>query len=400
MMKIPFFSLSRQYDQIREEVETSVRDVMRSNAYIEGQAVKSLEKELSEYLNVRHVVTCGNGTDALRIALQAIGVTNGDEVITTPFTFFATAEAISQTGATPVFVDICEDSLNIDPKLIREKITSKTKAILPVHIFGLPADMDEINTIASEYGISVIEDACQAIGSEYKDKKTGTLGNLGCFSFYPTKNLGAFGDGGMITTDDDELALVCRAIKSHAAGRMGAEAYQIMTGEIVDELSSLNQSGDSLYDPCKYFNYFIGSNSRLDSIQAAILSIKLKHLDEYNSKRRNIAMRYTSAFAKTPIIPPYTDYSDRVHCFHQYPVLCDDKDGLMKYMNEKGIGTGAFYPIPLHLQRSYSKLNYKPGDLPVAESVCKRSVCLPVFPELYDEEIEYVIDTIEKWIEC
>ncbi len=400
MNKIPFFDLKRQYNRISEEVEKAVVDVMRSTAYIEGQAVKTLEQELAEYLNVKHVITCGNGTDALCIALQAVGVKAGDEVITTPFTFFATAEAISQTGATPIFVDICEDTLNINPELIREKITSKTKAILPVHIFGLPADMDEINDIASEYGIPVIEDACQAIGAEYKGKKTGTLGTMGCFSFYPTKNLGAFGDGGMITTDDDDMAIVCRSIKAHASGRTGAEAYQIMTGELVNELASFVYKGDGLYDPCKYFNYFIGRNSRLDSIQASILSIKLKHLEEYNFRRRQIAMRYTNAFADTQLRTPRTEYSDRIHCFHQYALLCDDKDEMIRFMSQMGIGLGAFYPVPLHMQRAYQHQNGDKEALPVVENVCSRSVCLPIFPELTEEEIDYVIKLTRDFCGC
>ncbi len=396
-MKIPFFNLSRQYEEISEEVEKTVIEVMRSSAYIEGYAVKKLEADLCEYLGVKNVITCGNGTDALRIALQAVGVKAGNEVITTPFTFFATAEAISQTGATPVFVDIKKDSLNIDPELIREKITKRTKAILPVHIFGLPADMDEINAIGEEYGIPVIEDACQAIGASYKGKKTGNLGTIGCFSFYPTKNLGAFGDGGMITTNDDDLANICRALKSHAAGKTGAEACEILTGEkcIIQNNSTQEQTG--LYDPYKYFNFMIGWNSRLDSIQAAVLDVKLKKVDEYNKKRNSIAKRYNDSFAELPIELQHVDESTSYSCFHQYPVLVNDRETFIKHMDENGIGTGAFYPVPLHLQKAYRKLGYKMGDLPISESICAKSVCLPIFPEMTEDEVQYVTDTVVRY---
>lgn len=395
-MKIPFFNLSRQYEEISEEVEKSVIEVMRSSAYIEGYAVKKLETDLCEYLGVKHVITCGNGTDALRIALQAVGVKAGDEVITTPFTFFATAEAISQTGATPVFIDIKKDSLNIDPELIREKITKRTKAILPVHIFGLPADMDEINAIGEEHGIPVIEDACQAIGASYKGKKTGNLGTIGCFSFYPTKNLGAFGDGGMITTNDDDLANICRALKSHSAGKTGAEACEILTGEkcIIQNNSTQEQTG--LYDPYKYFNFMIGWNSRLDSIQAAVLDVKLKKVDDYNKKRNSIAKRYNDSFAELPMGLQIADESIAYSCFHQYPVLVNDRETFIKYMDENGIGTGAFYPVPLHMQKAYKKLGYKMGDLPISESICAKSVCLPIFPEMTEDEVQYVIITVNS----
>ncbi len=393
-MKIPFFDLKRQYEGIGEEAEKKVVEVMRQGQYIEGAAVKELEQSLAEYIGVKHVITCGNGTDSLRIALQACGVSRGDEVITTAFSFFATAEAIAQVGAVPVFADIDRDTLNISAESVRKKITSKTKAILPVHIFGLPADMDEINDIASGIGVPVIEDACQAIGAEYKGKKTGHLGSAGCFSFYPTKNLGGMGDGGMITTDDDNTANVCRALKAHAAGRIGAESYSYLYGESVPELESLQASGSSLYDPCKYYNYYIGGNSRLDSIQAAALSVKLKHLDEYNSRRAQIAGRYTEELGGLPLSVPKAQRDDRKSCWHQYAVLCDRKEEFISYMGEHGVGTGAFYPIPLHLQRAFAHLGYTEGSLPVAEEVCRQSVCLPVFPELKDDEVTYIIDTI------
>lgn len=396
-MKIPFFELSRQYEEIREEVEQKVREVMESGQYIEGPAVKQLEKELGEYLGVKHVITCGNGTDALRIALQANGIREGDEVITTAFSFFATAEAIAQIGAVPVFADIDAESLNISVEDIKNKITKKTKAILPVHIFGRPARMDEINAVAREHGLPVIEDACQAAGARYKGKSAGALGTMGCFSFYPTKNLGAFGDGGMITTDDDELACICRAMKAHAAGRNGAEAYSRLYHETVTELNELRESANGLYDPCKYFNYFIGGNSRLDSMQAAVLLVKLKKLDEYNGKRKRIAEIYSKEFSTLPIGLLQTDTEESVSCWHQYAILCDKKEELIKYLEENGVGAGSFYPVPLHLQKAFKALGYREGSLPAAEEACRRSVCLPVFPELLDEEIDYVIATVRNF---
>ena len=393
-MKIPFFDLKRQYEMVGKEAEAEVVKVMQSTAYVEGAVVRELEKKLSEYIGCKHVITCGNGTDALRIALQAVGVGQGDEVITSAFSFFATAEAIAQTGARPVFADIDEKTLNISPKSIRQKLTEKTKAILPVHIFGVPADMDQINAIAAERNIPVIEDACQAIGAVYKGKKAGALGTLGCFSFYPTKNLGAFGDGGMITTDDDELADVCRSIKAHAAGRLGAKAYSYIFKEEPAELQDMEASENGLYDPCKYYNYFIGGNSRLDSIQAAVLTVKLPYLDEWNAKRFSIAQKYIDAFEKLPVKLPLIENADCRSCVHQYAILVDRKEELIAYLADKGVGTGAFYPIPLHLQKAFRQYGYQKGDLPIVERVCEETVCLPVFPELGQNELEYIIEKV------
>lgn len=257
--------------------------------------------------------------------------------------------------------------------------------------------MDEINILAQERNIPVIEDACQAIGAEYKGRKTGNLGTLGCFSFYPTKNLGAFGDGGLITTNDHDLAVCCRAIKSHAPGKIGADAYRSMFNEEPETIDDMCASENGLYDPYKYYNYFIGENSRLDAMQAAVLLTKLPLLDKYNNCRRSIAKKYSEKLSDIPIVVPKTEFEDRVSCFHQYAVLTDDKDELIKYLSEKGIGTGAFYPVPLHFQKAYMSLDYKKGSLPVSESVCARSVCLPVFPELLDEETDMVVDRIREF---
>lgn len=396
-MKVPFLNLQRQYEAIGKDVENAVLEVMRSGAYVEGPAVKALEADMSAYLGVKHVITCGNGTDALKIALKACGVEQGDEVITTPFTFFATAEAIANVGAKPVFVDICKDTLNIDPEHIRAAITEKTKAILPVHIFGTPANMDEINAIAQEHSLRVVEDACQAIGSVYKGKFAGNLGDLGCFSFYPTKNLGAFGDAGMITTNSDDLAIACRALKAHAAGKVGRSAASFL-GKSFEEILDVGQEADALYDPYKYYNYLVADNSRLDGMQAAVLGVKLKKLDEFNGARKAIADKYNDALKGLPLVlPVHSDTDDWVSCWHQYAVLCDQKNELVSFLGERGIGTGAFYPVPLHLQKAFDDLGYAEGSLPVSEDVCRKSVCLPIFPELLAEEQDYVIESIKAF---
>lgn len=394
--EIPFFDLNRQYKKIKDEIEAAIYSVLRSGQYIEGPPVKMLEKEIGEYLGVKNVITCGNGTDALRIALQANGIGQGDEVIVTSFSFFATAEAIMQTGATPVFADISPTHYNISTDDIEKKISHKTKAILPVHIFGMPADMDEINEIAVRNGIPVIEDACQAIGAQYKGKKTGTLGTMGCFSFYPTKNLGAFGDGGMITTDDDRLAGICRAMKSHAAGKNGRKAREALYHDKIEELH-LETTENGLYDPYKYYNYFTGGNSRLDSVQAAVLLIKLKYLNEFNKSRERIALKYSENLAGLPVRTPDTSSKDRLSCWHQYAILCDERDALMQYLAKNGISTGNFYPIPLHHQKAFDYMKDYMDSLPVAEDICKKTVCLPIFPELYDDEITYITETIHNF---
>lgn len=395
-MEIPFFNLIRQYASLKDIVEEKVCEVMGSTQYIEGSAVKEFERDMSCYLGVKHVITCGNGTDALRIALQAAGVNQGDEVITTAFSFFATAEAIAQIGAIPVFADINATDFNIDVEDVRRKITERTKAILPVHIFGMPADMEEVNELASQHGLPVIEDACQAIGAEYRGSKTGNLGTLGCFSFYPTKNLGACGDGGMITTNDDDLANLCRALKSHAAGKAGAEAYDFLHHEKAPEWV-MGDGQDALYDPYKYYNYFIGTNSRLDAMQAAVLSVKLKYLDQYNEKRRRIAEVYSKGLEGLPVQLPDTGKKDRVSCWHQYALVCDRKEELIAFLGENHIGAGNFYPVPLHLQKAFYSLGYQKNSLQVAERICKGTVCLPIFPELTEEETAYVIQTVKRF---
>lgn len=401
-MKIPFFDLKRQYEELKPELQKRVLECLDDCNFIGGPEVGQLEKRLAEYLNVKHVITCGNGTDALQLALKAYGIGPGDEVITSAFSFFASPESISSVGATPVFADIDPVDLNMDPDSVRSKITDRTKALLPVHIFGRPAKMDEINEIAKEYNLIVIDDACQAIGAEYKQRKIGGIAGTEdkqgatAFSFYPTKNLGAYGDGGMVTTNDDDIATILRALKVHAGGKNGYNAAKAL-GKVQEEFVELKEKTTDLYDPYKYYNYLIGGNSRLDTIQATILNLKLDHLDEYNNKRGAIASRYIDELEGLPIGLPPKNSEDSNCCWHQFAIMTDRKEELIAYLTEEGIGVGAFYPVPLHLQKAFADLGYKEGDLPYAETACKQSVCLPVFPELKDEEVDYIIEKIKAF---
>lgn len=394
-MDVKILDLTRQYGFIQKEVEAAVCEQMKSGMYIGGKAVADFEKDFAGYIGVKHAIAVNSGTDALVIALKALGVAPGDEVITTPFTFFATAEAIAMTGAVPVFADIAEDTYNIDPEKIQAKITAKTKAILPVHIFGQPADMDSIKKITDEHNLYIIEDACQAVGASIGDTKVGAIGNAGCFSFFPTKNLGAFGDGGMITTNDDNTAIICRALKEHGGAQNGAKARQLLEGTENNALEC--RTDDALYNPYKYYNYLIAYNSRLDAIQAKVLSIKLKHLDAFNRKRAAIAAFYDESFQGFDgiVVPKRKEGVGAV--WHQYAIRCKDKDAMGDFLAGKGVGSAAFYPVPLHLQKAFDYLGYKEGDLPIAESVAKQTVCLPIFPELEKEELEYVISCVKEY---
>ena len=386
--------LKRQYERLKAELEPKVIEVMQSCTYIGGSYIETFEKQMQDYLNVKHVISCANGTDAIMLALRACSVEPGDEVITTPFTFYASSEAIAAIGAVPVFVDVNNTDFNIDPALIEAKITPKTKAILPVHIFGFPCDMDSINSIAAKHGLHVIEDAAQAIGCEYKGKKIGNTNNLVTFSFYPTKNLGACGDAGLVVTNDDDLAIAARAMREHGMAKNGAKAREFLYGEKDD--FAMESDPDALYNPYKYYNYLVAYNSRMDAVQAAILSVKLKYLDEYNRKRTAIAESYDVGLKQLVTTPKPS--ANGKSCYHQYVIRVKQKDDLCDYLAEKGIGTGAFYPVPLHLQKALSYLGYKKGDLPVAEMLAKETVCLPIFPELTDEEVSYIIQAIREFV--
>ena len=393
-MNIPLLNLKRQYKNIEEEVNASVLECFKNAQYIMGENVKEFEKEIANKIGVKHAITVGNGTDALIIALKSLGIKEGDEVITTDYTFFATAEAIRFVGATPVFCDVELDTYNIDPSQIEEKITDKTKAIVCVHLFGNACKMDEINDIAKRHNLYVVEDAAQAINSQYKGKNVGNLGDVACFSFFPTKNLGCFGDGGMITTNDDDLATIIRALKVHGSGENGMKAYAILNDEEV-EVVEQNLGDNTVYNPLKYYNYLIGHNSRLDEIQAAILRIKLKHLDEYTENRRSISHGYIEALKDTSLVMP-TETEGGKHVFHLFILQSENREEIESKLKEKGIATGTYYKVPMHLQKAFNDLGYKKGDFPNAEYLSERTFAIPLFPEMNDEEREYIINSIKE----
>lgn len=394
-MKISLLDLKRQLSSIKQELDKSLLEILSSAQYIMGENVKTFEKEFAEYIGIKHSISVANGTDALVIALKALGIGQGDEIITTPFTFFSTAESISAVGAVPVFVDVRLDTFNIDPSKIEEKITARTKAIMPVHIFGQPCAMDEINEIAKMHNLKVIEDACQAVGSEYKNKKIGTLSDIACFSFFPTKNLGCAGDGGIIITDDDDLATICRALRTHGSGENGKKAYNLLNN-INEEVEEDNSTDNTIYNPLKYYNYLIGFNSRLDELQAAILRVKLPLLDEWNNKRRENAKLYNERLKDTKLVTPYEDKNVK-HVYHMYILQSEKRQEIVDHLKQRGIATGIYYPVPLHLQKAYTTLGYKEGDMPNAEYLSKRTFAIPMYAELTKEEKEYIVQAIKEF---
>ncbi len=365
-MNVPFLDLKAQYKTIKDEVLAAMNEVIENTAFAGGPYVAKFEQEFAKFCDTKHAIGVGNGTDALWMALIALGVGAGDEVITTPNTFIATAEAISLSGATPVFVDIDEKTHNMNPALIEAVITKKTKAIIPVHLFGQPADMDPIMAIAKKHGLSVIEDACQAHGAEYKGKKAGSIGVIGCFSFYPGKNLGAYGEGGGIVTNDDALAAKMRMFRDHGQAK-------------------------------KYYHGIIGWNARLDGIQGAVLNVKLKYLNNWNDARRKHGKDYTAGLSsvKDVIVPLEADYAR--HVYHIYAIRVKDRDKLMAYLGEKGVSCGIHYPVPLHLQEAYSFLQKGEGSFPIAEKCASQYLSLPMFAELTDEQVSYVVEQIKGY---
>lgn len=392
-MNIPLIDLQAQYNSLAEKLDKAALDVLSSANYIMGKTVIDFEKDFANFIGVKHAISVGNGTDALVISLKAMGIGEGDEVITTPFTFFATAETISAVGATPVFVDVDKETFNIDVTKIEEKITSKTKAIMPVHIFGQSADMDEINEIAKKHNLYVIEDACQAVGGKYKGRKIGTLGDVACFSFFPTKNLGCAGDGGIIVTDNAEIATIIRALRTHGSGENGQKAYNLLNN-IEEEVKTVDGANDTVYNPLKYYNYLIGYNSRLDAIQAAILSVKLKEIDSWNSKRREIVELYNKALQNSDLVTP-TAKDCNEHVYHMYILQSENREEVLAKLKEAGIATGVYYPVPLHLQKVYKSLGYKEGDMPVSEYLSHRTFAIPVYPELTKEQVDYIIQNLK-----
>ncbi len=362
-MNVAFLDLKRQYASIKGEIDQAISNVMSHAKFIMGPEVKALEEKVAEYCGTKFAVGVASGTDALLLSLRACGVEPGDEVITTGFSFFATAGVITRLGAVPVYVDIDPDTYNMAPDQIKKKITSKTKAIMPVHLYGQCADMDLIMEIAKKHNLKVVEDAAQAIGSKYKDKKAGSLGDFGCFSFFPSKNLGAAGDGGMVVTNDSEMADLIRMLRVHGAKP-------------------------------KYYHSIVGYNSRLDTIQAAILSVKLKYLDGWTQKRREHAEVYNKAFKGLDIITPKEEEFN-YHIYHQYTIAVKDRSHLREVLKEKQIGHDVYYPVPLHLQECYKSLGYKEGDLPVIEKKAQEVISIPIYPELSTEEQNFVIETIK-----
>lgn len=387
---IPVMNVSRQYASLQEELDKKALDILHSGAYILGNEVKSFEEAFAAYCGVKYAVGVANGSDALVIALTACGVKAGDEVITTAMSFSATAEAIAAVGAIPVFVDVRSDNYTIDASLISEKITDKTKAIIPVHIYGQCCQMDEINTIAKAHNLKVIEDAAQAVGSVHKGKKAGSMGDCGCFSFFPTKNLGACGDGGIITTDSEEIYRISMALRVHGSGDNGRYAYCKEKGlEFTEDFDY----GGNLP---KYYNYINGHNSRLDALQAGLLAVKLPHIDEWNAIRREYAKEYREGITNTNITHPVVT-EDNTHIYYVYVVTVDDRADFRKYLEENDIGSGVYFPIPLHLAKVFEGLGYKEGDCPNAEYIANHGTAIPMFPELTDEERKKVIDTINKY---
>lgn len=364
-MNYPLVDLKAEYMVLKQEIDKAIEEVLNSSSYILGPNVTRLERNIAEFIGVDYAVGVASGTDALILALEALGVGAGDEVITTPFTFFATAEAISRVGARPVFVDIDRKTYNIDPMLVEEKVGEKTKAILPVHIFGHPADMDPIMDVAEAYNLYVVEDACQAIGARYKGSRVGTFGDAACFSFFPTKNLGCYGDGGMILTNNSQLADQLKMLRSHGSRK-------------------------------KYYNSILGYNSRLDELQAAVLNVKLKYLDCWNIKRRELASRYNNLLGNCDVTKPFSDPNVE-HVYHMYVLQAEERGQMVDYLVSNAIGTGIYYPLPLHLQDAYKDLGYRVGDLPVAESICERSFAIPLYPELSIIGQLLIIDKIKSF---
>ncbi|KDE63203.1 Pleiotropic regulatory protein [Fusobacterium necrophorum BFTR-2] len=393
-MNIPLLNLKRQYTYLQKDIEQILSEILTGGAYINGLYVKKLEKELAEYLDVKHVMGVANGTDALVIALEALGVGKGDEVITSPFTFFATAEAISAVGATPVFVDVKLSDFNIDETKIEAAITDKTKVIMPVHIFGTPAEMDKIMEIAKKYNLYVIEDACQAIGAKYKDKMVGSIADISCFSFFPTKNLGTYGDGGLLTTNNDDLATVCRALKAHGSGEQGEKAFNYLNKieAVVEESVNVD---DTVYNPKKYYNYLIGHNSRLDELHAGILAVKLPYLDKWNDNRIKNAEYYDTKLDSKKYKKMQLDEKNK-SVYHMYIIQTENRDNVMQELEKKNIGYGVYYPVPLHLQKVYKDLGYKLGSMPNAEYLSERTLAIPVDPELTAEERSYIVDILNN----
>jgi dTDP-4-amino-4,6-dideoxygalactose transaminase len=369
-MNVPLLDLQAQYVSLRTALLEAVTRVMDSQRFVLGENVLELETSLAEYSHAQFGIACASGSDALLLALMALDLKDGDEVITTPFTFFATGAAITRLGARPIFVDIDPLTYNIDPQQVAAAVTDRTKAILPVHLYGQCANMDELLEISGNLGIPIVEDAAQAVGAEDKGRRAGSMGLVGCFSFYPTKNLGGAGDGGFLTTNDAEFANRLRRLRTHG----GVNEYE---------------------------HSEVGVNSRLDELQAAVLRVKLDHLDEWSNKRAAKAQRYTQLLGDAsldfPLVTPFVRPETR-HIFHQYMVrVPEHRDALSAHLKERGVGTKIYYPLPLHLQDCFAYLDYKDGQLPESERAAKEVLAIPLFPELSEAQQDYVVDAIQSF---
>jgi len=366
-MKVKLLDLFPQYEGIKNEIDAAIRDVLSSQQFILGAHVAGFEESFAEYCGVRHAVGVASGSDAILLALMVLGIGPGDEVVTTSYTFFSTVSSITRLGAKPVFADIDPGTYNLDPGSVTSVLSAKTKAVVVVHLFGQTVDMDPIVTAAAARGIPVIEDACQSVGALYNGKKAGSLGTAGCFSFFPSKNLGGFGDGGMIVTDNDALAEKTRLLRGHGARE-------------------------------RYFHDEIGINSRLDAIQAAVLQIKLQHLDEWNNRRRENAAVYDEQLSNLEgITVPFVENGNE-SIYNQYVIRCSRRDALKTYLARNDIGCEIYYPVPLHLQKCFAYLGGGEGDLPETERAAKETLAIPVYPELSEKEIDYVASKIAEFI--
>ncbi|MCC6126727.1 MAG: DegT/DnrJ/EryC1/StrS family aminotransferase [Pirellulales bacterium] len=370
-MKVPLLDLKAQYAPLREAMRRAVDAVFESQYFIGGPAVAECEKLIAEYCGCAHAVGVSSGTDALIIALMAEEIGPGDEVITTPYTFFATAGCIARVGAKPVFVDILPDTFNIDPAQLEAKITKNTKAVMPVHLYGQCADMDEILEIAARRGLTVIEDAAQAIGSEYRGRRAGSMGRYGCFSFFPSKNLGAAGDGGMVVTQDAAAAEKLRMLRNHGMSP-------------------------------KYYHAILGGNFRFDTLQAAVVNVKFPHLDAWSAGRQANAARYRGLFdaaglVQTGLVRLPCEAPQRRHIYNQFAIRAERRDELLEHLKQCDVGTEIYYPVPLHLQKCFAYCGGREGDYPVSEAAAKETLALPIYPELSDEQAEYAVDCIRRF---
>ena len=367
-MNVELTNLKRQYQNIKKKIDAAIHRVLDSGQFILGPDVATLEKEVAQYLNVNYAIGVASGTDALHLAILACGIGSGDEVITTPFTFIATCEAITYCGAVPVFVDVNPKTFNINPEKIEEKISKKTKAIIPVHMYGQAAEMEPILEIAKKFQLKVIEDVAQAFGGEYKNKKLGALGDAGCTSFFPSKNLGAFGDGGMVFTNDEKIADKVEMLRVHGSKE-------------------------------KYAHDLIGFNSRLDTLQAAIVRVKLKYIDQWNNMRiEHAEQRYNKLLSNCNLLTPYAEHYNK-HVYHLYTILVNDREGCRKFLNNRGVSSAIHYPILVHLQKSFEYLGFSAEDFPVSNEISQKTLTLPMFPELKEEEIDYVAKTVKEFLE-